>query len=85
MFAVTAEPFLIWIAVGLTCGLAGSLIFSAHTVWRYLAAGVAGAGIVGFFITQFGVDVPISNAMTRHIVTAAIGAVSVVFLARVFD
>lgn len=85
MYEMTTQPMLIWLLAGTVCGLLAGLLFTDNKLWRYLAAGVAGAVIVSYLIAYFGVRVPITDMLIRHVVVATLGALSVIFLARVFD
>lgn len=79
------DPLIIWLLVGLVGGLIASLLFGGNNIWRYLAAGVAGAAIVGYLVSFFGIPIPIDSWLLRHLAVATGGAVFVIILARVFD
>ena len=79
------ELLMYWVLVGLAIGLIGAFLFGTGLVWRYLAAGVAGAVVISFAIAYFGIDVPISNWLVRQLSVAAAGAVFVVTFVRVVD
>lgn len=85
MTQAALEPMMIWLLVGLLSGLIASFVFIGDNVLRYLAAGVAGAMIVGYFIAVLGVYVPISDWVWRNVAIATLGALPVIFIARVFD
>ncbi|WP_196258316.1 hypothetical protein [Pelagibacterium limicola] len=76
---------LIWLLAGLASGFAASFVFAGASVWRYLAAGVAGAVIVSYLIMTAGVHVPVSDWLLRNLMIATLGALPVIIIARVFD
>ena len=79
------EPLIFWLLVGLVTGLIGAFLFGTNLIWRYLAAGVAGAVIVSYAVAYFGIDVPIANWLIRQLSVATAGAVFLVVVARVMD
>lgn len=85
MYAMPSEPFIIWVLTGMLTGFAASFVFVGNNVWRYLAAGVAGAVIVSYLMVVMGVHVPIADVVIRHFAIAVMGSLSVIVLARVFD
>lgn len=82
---IGVDPFILWLLVGLVSGLIASILFGGTNIWRYLAAGVAGAAIVGYLVSFLGIPIPINNWLIRQIAVATGGAVFVIILARVFD
>lgn len=73
---------LVAIAIGAVAGWLASLVMGGGGLIRYIVTGLIGA-FVGSFLLQFlGVSLGIGNPLISQIVTATIGAIVVVFLAR---
>lgn len=77
-----ARALVIFLAIGLVAGFLASLLVGGGGIIRYLVTGVAGAFVGGFLLNALGVNLGIRNALASQIVTATIGAVVVVLLAR---
>ncbi|GGA52660.1 hypothetical protein [Pelagibacterium lentulum] len=85
MNTIASHPMMVWLLVGFATGLFATFAFTQGSVWRYLAAGVAGAVIVSYLTLWAGIQVPISDWLVRHIAISTLGALSVIVVARVFD
>jgi uncharacterized membrane protein YeaQ/YmgE (transglycosylase-associated protein family) len=85
MVQAATQPMLIWLLAGLLSGFLASFLFVGKSIWRYLAAGVAGAVIVSYLIAMNGIHVPVSDWLWRQIIVATMGAISLIIVARVFD
>lgn len=79
------EPFILWLLAGLTAGLIGSILLGGNSVWKYLAAGVAGAVLISYGIAFFGINVPISGWLIRQLTVATAGAVFLIIVVRVME
>jgi len=74
---------LVFIAViGIVAGWLASIIVGGGGLIRYLVTGVIGAFVGGYLLNALGVNLGIRNALLSQIVTATIGAIAVVLLAR---
>lgn len=73
---------LVAIAIGAVAGWLASIVMGGGGLIRYIITGLIGA-FVGSFLLQFlGISLGIANPLISQIVTATIGAIVVVFLAR---
>jgi len=69
--------------IGLVAGWLASVVVGGSGLIRYLVTGVLGSFVGGFVLSAAGVNLGIRNKLAAQIVTAAIGAVIVVLLARI--
>lgn len=74
---------LIFLAIGLVAGWLASLILGGGGLLRNLIVGVIGAFVGGYVLNLAGVTLPIDNALLSQIITATIGAIIVIVVARV--
>jgi uncharacterized membrane protein YeaQ/YmgE (transglycosylase-associated protein family) len=74
---------LIFLAIGLVAGWLASLILGGGGLLRNLIVGVIGAFVGGWVLSAAGVVLPIGNALLSQIITATIGAIIVIVIARV--
>lgn len=68
--------------IGLVAGWLASIVVGGGGLLRYLVTGVVGAFVGGFLLNALGVNLGIRNKLASQIVTATIGAIVVVLLAR---
>ncbi|MBX9682767.1 MAG: GlsB/YeaQ/YmgE family stress response membrane protein [Hyphomicrobium sp.] len=71
--------------IGIVAGYLASIIVGGGGLIRYLLSGVAGAFVGSWLLDALGVNLGIKNALGAQIVTATIGAVVVVLLARLLS
>jgi uncharacterized membrane protein YeaQ/YmgE (transglycosylase-associated protein family) len=76
------KNILIWCVIGLVAGWLASLVLGGGGLVRYLITGLIGAVVGGFLFSFVGVNVNLGNAIVNQIVVAAVGAIVVVFIAR---
>jgi uncharacterized membrane protein YeaQ/YmgE (transglycosylase-associated protein family) len=74
---------LIFLAIGLVAGWLASLLLGGGGLIRNLIVGVIGAFVGGWLLSAVGVTLPIGNALLSQIITATIGAIVVIVVARV--
>jgi uncharacterized membrane protein YeaQ/YmgE (transglycosylase-associated protein family) len=75
---------IIALLIGLVAGWLASLIVGgAGGILRYLLTGIIGSFVGSFLLNHFGISLGIRNEVLRDIVTATIGAVIIVLLARI--
>jgi uncharacterized membrane protein YeaQ/YmgE (transglycosylase-associated protein family) len=74
---------LIFLAIGLVAGWLASLLLGGGGLIRNLIVGVIGAFVGGWLLSALGVTIPIGNALISQIITATIGAIVVIIVARV--
>lgn len=76
------RALVVFLAIGLVAGFLASIIVGGGGLIRYLITGVLGAFVGGFLLNALGVNLGIKNPLASQIVTATIGAIVVVLLAR---
>lgn len=76
---------LVLAAVGLVAGFLASFVVGGGGLLQYLISGVIGAFVGAFLLGALGVRLGISNPLASQIVTATIGAIVVVLLARLIS
>jgi uncharacterized membrane protein YeaQ/YmgE (transglycosylase-associated protein family) len=70
------------IVIGLIAGGLASIVVGGGGILRYIITGIIGAFVGGYLFAALGIRLGISNALVERIVTSMIGAIVVVFLAR---
>jgi uncharacterized membrane protein YeaQ/YmgE (transglycosylase-associated protein family) len=80
---IETRALLIFVFIGLFAGfVAHFLLGGGGGVLRYLVTGLIGAFVGGYLFDVLNIDLGIRNRLVSHIVTASIGAIIVVILAR---
>lgn len=74
---------LIFLGIGLVAGWLASLVLGGGGLLRNLVVGVIGAFVGGYVLSLAGVSLPIDNPWISQIITATIGALIVIVIARV--
>jgi uncharacterized membrane protein YeaQ/YmgE (transglycosylase-associated protein family) len=74
---------LIFLGIGLVAGWLASLLLGGGGLLRNLIVGVIGAFVGGWLLSALGVTIPVGNALISQIITATIGAIVVILVARV--
>ena len=77
-----ARNIVIALVIGLVAGWLASFVVGGSGLVRYLISGVIGSFVGGFLLSKVWINLGIGNEIVRDIVTATIGAVIVVLLAR---
>lgn len=80
---VDIQALLIFLAIGLVAGWLASLILGGGGIVRNLIVGVIGAFVGGWLLSLAGISLPVGNALLSQIITATIGAIIVIAVARV--
>ena len=73
----------IFLAIGLVAGTLAGLVLGGGGLLRNLIVGVIGAFVGGWLLNAAGISLPIGNIWISQIITATIGAVVVIVVARV--
>ncbi len=81
--AVDWTALLIFLAIGLVAGWLASLLLGGGGLVRNLIVGIIGAFVGGWLLSAIGVSLPIENALLSQIITATIGAIVVIAVARI--
>lgn len=77
-----ARGLLIFLLVGLVAGWLASFIVGGGGLIKYLLSGVVGAFVGGYLLSALGLNLGIANPLISQIITATIGAIVVVLIAR---
>lgn len=81
---MSTEPraLLILAVIGLVAGFLASILVGGGGLLQYLVSGVVGAFVGSFLIGAAGINLGIKSPLIAQIVTATVGAIVVVLLAR---
>lgn len=79
---VNTRSLVIFLVIGIVAGFLASLVVGGGGLIRYLITGVVGAFVGGYLFSFLNINLGIRNALVSQIVTATIGAIIVVLLAR---
>lgn len=80
---IETRALLIFICIGLAAGFIASLLVGGGGgILRYLITGLIGAFVGGYLFELLNIDLGIRNRIVSQIVTASVGAIIVVILAR---
>ncbi len=74
---------LIFLGIGLLAGWLASLVLGGGGLVRNLVVGVIGAVVGGYVLSAAGINLPIDNVWISQIITATLGALLVIVVARV--
>jgi uncharacterized membrane protein YeaQ/YmgE (transglycosylase-associated protein family) len=77
------QSLLIFLLTGLVAGWIASLVLGGGGLVRNLVVGVIGALVGGYVLKFAGVTLPIGNQWVSDLVTAVIGAIIVIVVARI--
>ena len=76
-------PIIVFLVIGLVASWLASLVLGGGGLLRNLIVGVIGSFVGGYVLNLAGVTLPIDNVWVSSIVTATIGALLVIVVARV--
>ncbi len=79
------QGIIVFLVIGLVAGWLASLVVGGGGLVRYLLSGVIGAFVGGFLLNATGINLGIKNELVSQIVTATIGAIVVVIVARLIS
>ena len=80
---IETRALIIFLLIGLIAGFIASLLVGGGGgILRYLLTGVIGAFVGGLLFEALNIDLGIRNKVASEIVTASVGAIIVVLLAR---
>lgn len=68
--------------IGIVAGWLASIVVGGGGLVQYLLSGIIGSFVGGFVLSAAGINLGIRNALANQIVTATIGAVIVILVAR---
>ena len=81
--SVGMQELLIFLGIGLVAGWLAGLILGGGGLLRNLLVGVIGAFVGGWLLSALNISLPIGNVLVSQIITATIGAIVVIAVARV--
>ncbi len=81
--SVGTTELLIFLGIGLVAGWLAGLVLGGGGLLRNLIVGVIGAFVGGWLLSAAGISLPIENVLVSQIITATIGAIVVIVVARV--
>ncbi|HEY7763800.1 MAG TPA: GlsB/YeaQ/YmgE family stress response membrane protein [Aestuariivirgaceae bacterium] len=77
------KNIIIALLIGLVAGWLASLVVGGEGgILRYILTGVIGSFVGSFLLNRFGLSLSIRNEVVRDIITATIGAIIIVLLAK---
>jgi len=76
------RDLIVFAVIGIIDGFLASLIVGGDGLIRYLITGIIGAFVGGYLFRALGINLGIGNAFLSEVVTAAVGAIVIVLLAR---
>jgi uncharacterized membrane protein YeaQ/YmgE (transglycosylase-associated protein family) len=76
------RDLIVFAVIGIIAGFLASLIVGGDGLIRYLITGIIGAFVGGYLFRALGINLGIGNAFLSEVVTAAVGAIVIVLLAR---
>ena len=80
---VDTTALLIFLGIGLVAGWLASLVLGGGGLLRNLVVGVIGAFVGGWLLSLANISLPVGNALLSQVITATIGAIVVIVVARV--
>jgi uncharacterized membrane protein YeaQ/YmgE (transglycosylase-associated protein family) len=76
------QSLVIAVVIGAVAGWLASFVMGGGGLVRYIITGIIGSFVGSFLLSALNINLPIGNPMASQIITATIGAIVVVFLAR---
>jgi uncharacterized membrane protein YeaQ/YmgE (transglycosylase-associated protein family) len=76
------RAILIFLGIGLVAGFLAGLIVGGGNLLLYLVWGVIGSFVGGFLFSALNINMGIRNPIVTQIITATVGAIIVVLVAR---
>ncbi|WP_137151956.1 GlsB/YeaQ/YmgE family stress response membrane protein [Devosia sp. FKR38] len=81
--SIGMQELLIFLGIGLVAGWLAGLVLGGGGLLRNLIVGVIGAFVGGWLLSALNISLPIGNVLVSQIITATIGAIVVIAVARV--
>ncbi len=82
MGKVDTRAILVFLGIGLLAGFLASLIVGGSGLITYLLSGVIGSFVGGYLFSALNINLGIKNDLVRQIITATVGAIIVLLVAR---
>jgi uncharacterized membrane protein YeaQ/YmgE (transglycosylase-associated protein family) len=81
--SIETRALLLFVFIGIVAGFIASLIVGGDGgILRYLITGLVGAFVGGYLFDALNIDLGIRHRLVSQIVTASVGAIIVIILAR---
>lgn len=80
---IGTQELLIFLGIGLVAGWLAGLLLGGGGLIRNLVVGVIGSFVGGWLLSVANVSLPIGNVLASQIITATIGAIAVIIVARI--
>lgn len=80
---VGTQELLIFLGIGLVAGWLAGLLLGGGGLIRNLVVGVIGSFVGGWLLSVANISLPIGNVLVSQIITATIGAIAVIIVARI--
>ncbi len=69
--------------IGIVAGWLASFVMGGGGLIRYLITGIIGSFVGSYLLSALNVSLPIGNPLIAQILTATIGAIVIIFIARI--
>ena len=79
---MSATELIVFLGIGLVAGWLAGLILGGGGLIRDMIVGVIGSFVGAYLLTALHMHLPIDNALVSQIITATIGAIVVLLVAR---
>ncbi len=79
---MNAKALVVFLVIGLVAGLLASIVVGGGGLLYYLVIGVIGSFVGGLLFSNLKINIGTGNPIVNQIITATIGAIVVVLLAR---
>ncbi|MEO5805620.1 GlsB/YeaQ/YmgE family stress response membrane protein [Devosia sp.] len=80
---MVTQELLIFLGIGLAAGWLAGLVLGGGGLLRNLIVGVIGSFVGAYLLKLAGISLPVGNALLSQVLTATIGAIVVIVVARV--
>jgi uncharacterized membrane protein YeaQ/YmgE (transglycosylase-associated protein family) len=82
MGKMDTRSILIFLGIGLVAGFLAGLIVGGGNILIYLVWGILGSFVGGYLFSALNINLGIRSAIANQIITATVGAIIVVLVAR---
>jgi uncharacterized membrane protein YeaQ/YmgE (transglycosylase-associated protein family) len=82
MTASNTRQLALFLGIGLLAGFLASFVVGGDGLFRYLITGVLGALVGGYLFSALRIELPVKNQFLSQVITATVGAVIVVIIAK---
>jgi uncharacterized membrane protein YeaQ/YmgE (transglycosylase-associated protein family) len=79
------QSLIVALIIGAVAGWLASLVMGGGGLIRYVITGIIGSFVGSYLLSVLNINLGIGNPLVSQIITATIGAIVVVFLARLIS